>query len=431
MSNQFRREKIGNGVFFGSVIDPKFKHNRMTANLAVPLVRGEVTENAVVPFILRKGCRACPDFTQLNRRLCELYGASLSCDVSKYGAYQVLDVSIYGIDDRFTLDGEKMIEECARLLTDILLEPSIEAGAFDSEDTALEKQQLIDAIESQINDKRVYALSRCRVAMCEGEPFAVEKYGYIDDAQKITGKSAAKAYKRILKTAQVEIMFVGCGNPDTAKRIFSDAFAKVERAPISATPVLARPSAELVREKTDTFDVSQSKLVLGFRTGRWSTRREFGAMRMMVAIFGGTPNSRLFTYVREKLSLCYYCAARFDRLTGLMMVDSGVERKNKKLAQDEILRQLECVKNGDFDDEELSAARMILQTSLATVGDSLGALEEWYLTMTMVGEDSGESTPERESELLEAITREDIMAAAAKVTLDTVYFLTGKGEEQA
>lgn len=426
MTDRFKRERICDGVHFSSVTDSKFKHNRITANLVLPLDRESVTDNALVPFILRKGCKSCPDFTQLNQKLCELYGAALSCDVSKFGGYQVLDLSIYGIDDRFTLGGEGMIEPCARLLTDILLDPKLVGGLFDAQDVALEKQQIVDTIESQINDKRLYAMSRCRTIMCEGESVAIEKYGYIEDANRITPESATQAYQKIIETAQIELVFVGCGNAQTARKIFSETFSCVSRAPIQAQRTLLRSSAEKVTEVTDLLDVAQSKLVMGFRTGEINDRRAFGAMRMMVALFGGTPNSRLFVYVREKLSLCYYCAARFDRLTGLMFVDSGVEKQNKQRAHDEILNQLRVIQTGGFTDEEITATRLLLQNALSSVGDSLGAIEEWYMTQIMAGSDH---SPEDESVLLNEITREDIIAAAKQVTLDTVYFLTGKEAE--
>lgn len=426
MSDQFKREPICDGVYFSSITDPKFKHNRITANLVLELDRKTVTDNAIVPYLLRKGCRTWPDFTKLNQRLCELYGASLSCDVSKFGGYQVLDLSIYGIDDRFTLGGEAMIGACARLLTDILLDPKLTDGIFSEEDVALEKQQLIDTIESQINDKRLYALSKCKTHMCEGETIAVEKYGYIEDAKKITPQSAAGAYRNMIRTAQAEIIFVGCGNADAAGRTFADAFQKVQRAPAAVKKIRTRPYAEKVREIKDEMDIAQSKLVMGFRTGEIKDRRMFGAMRMMVALFGGTPNSRLFVYVREKLSLCYYCAARLDRLTGLMMVDSGVDKANKQKAQEEILNQLEIIRRGEFSDDELTATRLTLRNSLSSVTDSLGAIEEWYMTQIM---DGSSYSPSDEAALLDTITRGDVIAAAKQVSLDTVYFLTGKEAE--
>ena len=426
MNDRFQRESIGDGVWFSSVTDPKFKHNRISANLLVGLESETASVNAALPFILRRGCRSCPDFTMLNQKLCELYGASLSCDVSKFGGYQVLELSIYGIDDRFTLDNAPLARECAALLCDVLLDPKLSDGAFDEQDTALERQQLVDTIEGQINDKRLYALTRCKSLMCAGEPIAVDKYGSIPDAKAITARSAAEAYRRVVETAQVELFFVGSGDPAEAKETFRTAFSGIRRSPAALEKVQTALRADRVREQTDEMDVAQSKLVMGFRTGEIKDRRAFGGMRMMVALFGGTPTSRLFTYVREKLSLCYYCAARFDRLTGLMFVDSGVEKQNGRKAYDEILRQLDCVRRGEFTDEELTATRLLMQTSLEAVGDSLSATEEWYLTQIVGG---AQYSAKDESALLDEVTREDVIAAAGQVTLDTVYFLTGKEAE--
>ncbi len=423
MTKPFQREPIGNGVYFSSVTDTKFKHNRITVGLVTELDRAAATNHAIVPFLLRKGCKTYPDFTQLNRKLCELYGAALSCDVSKFGSAQVLDLSISGIDSRFTLDNSDMVAACAKLLADILLNPNFENGLFSETDVALERQQIIDTIESQINDKRSYAMSRCKSIMCEGETLAVEKYGYIEDAKKITPALATEAYQRLIQTAQIEIIFVGCGDPAQAKQIFANAFAQANRTPQPLPKVSTRTRAEQVKQVTDELDVAQSKLVLGFRTGELDSPRKLMAMRLMVALFGGTPNSRLFVYVREKLSLCYYCAARIDRLTGLMYVDSGVEKANRQKAQDEILRQLQIIQKGEFTDEELTATRLLMQTSLHAVGDSLGAIDEWYMVQIMAGK---AASPDDESALVEAITRDEVIAAAQQVTLDTVYFLTGK-----
>lgn len=426
MKTTFTRQPIGEGVYFSSVTDGKFKRNQISVSLVVDLERSSVTNRAIVPFLLRKGCRSCPDFTKLNQKLCQLYGAFLSCDVSKFGAAQVLDVAISGVDDRFTLDKAPMVAQCAQLLADVLLEPNLVDGVFPQKDVALERQQIIDTIESQINDKRSYAMSRCCSIMCEGESLAIEKYGYIEDAEKITPESAAAAYRQLLETAQIEIMFVGCGDPAIAKEIFTKAFAGVSRHPAPLPKVETALEASKVKEVTDQLDVAQSKLVLGFRTGGTSSPRELMALRLMVALYGGTPNSRLFMYVREKLSLCYYCAARVDRLTGLMYVDSGVEKANKQKAYDEILRQLQVVREGGFTDEELEATRLIMKTSLGRIGDVQGLINEWYMAQIIAGTCV---SPEEELELVDQVTREEIIQAANKVTLDTVYFLTGKEAE--
>lgn len=426
MNNTLRRRRIGDEVYFSSLTDPKFKHNRISVNYILPLERETVSENALIPFLLRKGSRECPDFTLLNQRLYSLYGASLSADVSKYGGYQVLELSISGLDDRFTLDGEAMVAECAKLLSGLATDPNLPDGAFPQKDVELEKQYLIDSIEAEINDKRAYAINKCRTIMCQGEPAALRKYGYVEDVEKITPQSAAEAFLRVRRTARVEILFVGCGDSAPAQEVLEATFAKLDRAPIELPEQVKVPAAAAVKDEVERMDLSQSKLAMGFRTGEIRDMAELSAARMMVAMFGGTPFSRLFINVREKLSLCYYCAARFDRITGILMVDSGVEAKNREKAQAEILNQLEVMKRGEFSDEELENTLLTMKNSLYTVSDSLSGLEDWYMAQLMNG---ASRSPQEEAELLAKVTREDVMAAAQKVTLDTVYFLTGEKED--
>ena len=66
---------------------------------------------------------------------------------------------------------------------------------------------------------------------------------------------------------------------------------------------------------------------MGFRTGTATPDEGVPATRLMAALFGGTPNSKLFLNVREKLSLCYYCSASYNSMKGIMLVQSGVEVK--------------------------------------------------------------------------------------------------------
>lgn len=428
MSYELSRKPIGAGVHFSSVSDLKFKHNRISVNFIMPLRRETASVNAVVPYILRKGCRKCPDFSTLNARLAELYGAVLDADVTKYAAYQVLEVSIRGLDNRFALEGEDIAGECARLLAAVALDPNLGAdGLFYEEDVALERQFLIDTIEAEINEKRSYAVSQCIQTMCEGEPVAVRRYGYRADAEAITPQLATEAYHRILKTAAVEVIFTGCGNPAAAEKVFTERFAGMQREPLPYEPVRLRTTASTVKEKVERMEIAQGKMVMGMRTGSVETGEQVYAMRVFAALFGGTPFSKLFMNVREKLSLCYYCASRFDVATKLLLVDSGVETSNKLKAQDEILQQLAAVQAGDFSEEELRDTKLLMKNSVKTMTDSLTGLEGWYLAQILRGLNT---TPLEDTAGIDAVTREHVVAAARGITLDTVYFLTGP-EQQA
>ena len=65
---------------------------------------------------------------------------------------------------------------------------------------------------------------------------------------------------------------------------------------------------------------------------------------------------------------------------------------------------------------------MSIVNGLRTLSDSLGGLESWYLSQTFSPE---LQRPEEAAEEISAVTREAVISAANKLTLDTVYRLTG------
>lgn len=111
-----------------------------------------------------------------------------------------------------------------------------------------------------------------------------------------------------------------------------------------------------------------------------------------------------------------------------MLVQSGVETKNVEKAKKEILAQLDEIKNGNFDDDEINAAKLSICNSYRSVSDSLGGLESWYLSQIFAAQIK---SPEEAAATIHAVSRQEIIDAANRVTLDTVYRLLGKEEETA
>lgn len=424
MEYPLKQEKIAEGVAFSSIHDQRFKTNRISVNLFLKLDEDTATAYAVLPFLLRKGCATCPDFTELNKQLTALYGAYLGADVRKIGDSQVLNLSISCLDDAYALEGEPLTQKAVAILTDILLKPAFVDGRFKEEDLKVEKQNLIDLIQSEINDKRSYAIGRLTELMCEGEPYGINKYGSIEQAEKLDAETVTAAYHKMIQTADVQILYVGSGDAAVALDAFRKAFSPVSRADVYRPETTSSKAPDEVKEHTDTFQVAQSKMVLGFRSG--STPQDDCAMRLATALYGGTPFSKLFLNVREKLSLCYYCAARLDRIKGIVLVDCGVETENIEKARREILAQLTSLQNGEFTDEELENTKLSLVNSMKTVSDSPSYVEVWYLSQICYGT---KNTPQDEIDMTNRITREQVVGAAKQVKLDTVYVLTGKAEE--
>ncbi|MBQ6802849.1 MAG: insulinase family protein, partial [Oscillospiraceae bacterium] len=288
MIGTLNRKEIGKGAFINSVKEPKFKHNRITLCLVTPLEKEKATVNALVPFVLRKGCKSCPDFTALNKKLAEMYGAILEADVGKHGNSQVIEVTLLLADDKYAIGGEKMTETAANLLWDIVFEPNLdENGYFPQIDLELEREYLIDTIESDLNDKRTYAIGKALDLVFEDEPFGIKRYGYVEDAKAITAKSLADAWKELVEKARIEIFFSGPGSADAAEKVFAEKIASIKRNPKEAS------SAEIVdyspfKEAKESMDIVQGKLVMVFRMGAPKTEHEKNSARVLSALYGGT-----------------------------------------------------------------------------------------------------------------------------------------------
>ena len=88
----------------------------------------------------------------------------------------------------------------------------------------------------------------------------------------------------------------------------------------------------------------------------------------------------------------------------------------------EILAQLDEIRKGNLKEEEIQSAKLSLCNSYRTIGDYLGGMESWYLTQTFRPR---VQTPEEAAEEINQVTKEQIVEAANRVTLDTVYQLIG------
>lgn len=101
--------------------------------------------------------------------------------------------------------------------------------------------------------------------------------------------------------------------------------------------------------------------MLGFRVNMRPDDPLAPAMRSFCDVFGGGPYSKLFMNVREKMSLCYYCSARFARQNSYIFIQCGCEEENMDKAVAEILHQLEMIRDGDCK-AELESSRIAMMT---------------------------------------------------------------------
>lgn len=415
------RKELSPGVFFNHVHANKFKTGLLSAQLITPLAAETASSGALLPSVLRRGTERCRDLRALSTALDLLYGAGLSGAVRKKGENQCLGFLMGFVDDAYALDGERLLEGSAELLGEVLLRPALEGGAFVKSYVDGEKDNLIDAIRGIIDDKRDYADMRLLQEMCRGERYGIMRYGTEEAVAALNREGLYEFWQRILSSARLELFYCGSESPERVEEAMLRGLKGLPHGERTA-PADAehRAAPDKPRYITETKDVTQGKLSMGFR----ASSEDAHAMLLANLLFGGYSNSKLFLNVREKLSLCYYASSSYHRSKGIVTVSSGVEFEDYSRAHDEILDQLYAVQAGDFEPWELEGARSVLINAVRTREDSGARIEENLLGQAATGQ------WETEEELIEgvrAVTAERITEAARSIKLDTVYFLKGEG----
>ena len=147
----------------------------------------------------------------------------------------------------------------------------------------------------------------------------------------------------------------------------------------------------------------------------------------MKEILSDSPVSMLFTNVREKESICYYCSAISETGKGLFLISAGIDRKNADRAEDAIAAQIEALKKGEFSDDLIALAKKALVSAYKDLYDSPAHLEAWYLRRNLAGR---WDSPLDMAKQVEMVSKEQIVACAEALRLDTVFLLDGqKGGE--
>ena len=409
------------GVTLRICRDTRFKQGCLSFQLVRQMDAAEAAMNALLPAVLLRGTKTCPDLRSITEHLDELYGASVSPLVRRVGDYQNTGLYCGFLDDRFALSGDKVLENVIGFLEEVLLDSPLEEGVFLGSFVESEKKNLIATIESEMNDKRAYAMSRLLKIMCAADTFGLPRLGEIEQVAAITPAALYNHYRKILRESPIEIFYVGAADAEQVAAPLRKLLSRLDRQPIallSQTPLQGCEGRDVV----ETKEVTQGKLCMGFTTPITNRDAQFPAMQILNTVLGAGMTSKLFMNVREKLSLCYFIGSGYYGTKGIVTVAAGIDFDKEELTRQEVLRQLEECRQGHITQAELKAAKEAILSSLRATHDSPGAIEGYYATAALSGLrfDHGEYM-----EAVEAVKAEDVVECARGLTLHTTYFLKG------
>lgn len=421
---KYYKENLKQGITIHNINTEKFKTNLYSVFLATPLSRENVTKNALIGAILRRGTQNIKTQDQISKKLEEMYGASFDCGIEKSGDNQIIKFYLEAVNEEFLPEKEELSKKCIDILFDIVFNPLVENNAFNIDYVESEKNNLKQIIESKIDNKRVYALERCTEEMFKDEAYGLYKYGYVEDLDEITPQNLYEHYKKIISECKIDVFVSGIIDNEKINKIISN---NEEMKKINERK--AKYNVNVEEEKTDNIkkekvieehlQVGQGNLVIGLKENSNKEDAKF-ITSVYNAILGGGANSKLFQNVREKESLAYTAASNYKRQKNCIFIRCGIEIEKYEKALATIKKQLEDMKKGIFSEKDIENAKQLIIESMRSISSE----QDTEITYNYGQELSDKYiTIDEYIEKIKNVTKNDIVEIAKEISIDTIYFL--------
>ena len=419
---EYKTMNVKDGINLHTINTDKFKTNIIAVFLTTPINRQNVTYNAVISSVLRRGCKTMPTQEIISKELEEMYGAAFDCGLDKTGDNHIFKFYLESINDKFLpQNDENMLKTSIEKLLDIVCNPLLENNGFKEEYVLQEKENIKQIIEGKKDNKAQYAMLRCIEEMYKNEPYGLYKYGYVEDLDKIDSINLYEYYKKLINECKIDIFISGNIEENTVDFVVQNSNIKQlnERIPIYNKTSLEPKEQKETNIVTESMEVTQGKLIIGLDVNLKEEKEKYYAL-MYNSILGGTANSKLFQNVREKESLAYVASSSYLRYKSNVIINCGIEIKNYEKALSKIKQQIEDMKNGNFSEEDIENSKKVIISTIKSIDDEQDTEITYFFGQELT---DNKTTLDEYIQQVENVTKDNIVDIANRTNINTIYFL--------
>lgn len=399
----------------------KFKTISVDVNFYREIKEEEITKRNLLKMILLDSNNDYKTERELIIESERLYDIKISSGISRIGKFSDLSFQTKFLNEKYT--EEDMNKESIIFFLSLIFNPYVKDGRFVNIDK--QKSRLYQEINSLKDNKIKYSMLKLMEKM-KDKPYSYNPYGNKEDLDDISGKELYEYYKKVINEDQIDIFVLGDFSSSEMKEIFKEYFKvntfKKENKNLIISELVPRKRIVKYHE----YDkVSQSQLVLLCSLNNLTDFERKYTIKLYSEILGGSSSSVLFSRVREEKGYCYYINSGVKAYDNILLINSGVEKKNIEPAIKLIRKCLKDINNGKISDELLESSRNTILSSIKSSSDTPSGIINTALSRVLVSSDDIEERINNFSK----ITKEDVIKVSKKVSLHTILTLEDKEEE--
>jgi predicted Zn-dependent peptidase len=205
------KEKIFDSIELSTVSTNKFKASVISFSMTLPLKRSSTAFGLLISHLLCRGSESYPSIALLNRRLDELYGSYVEIKSHHIGENLSLTISAETLDNKYIPDGTDVIGELISIIAELILSPAFLQPSFSAQVFEQEKRLIVDSINAEINNPRLYSAKKCLELMQEdiALPTSDELKQIVSD---ISYGDLCDYYRELISSAPLRVFCVSAEN---------------------------------------------------------------------------------------------------------------------------------------------------------------------------------------------------------------------------
>ena len=382
-------------------------------------LKENITKRNFLSRIMMLGSNDYKTKVELTKAEQDLYAVNISGTNRRIGNYLDTGISLKVLHNKYTEEGN--FEKSLDLLNSIIFNPKVNGKAFDEGDFNTVYEEYKADLNSLTENKMTYSLIKGLEATAKNSVISYRGIGYLEDLEKITKENLYSYYLDVIKHNFVDIFVLGDVDVESITNIIRDKFRinTFKKQPIKAlVEPLKITKVKTVKEK---MVGEQDNLIITLSLNNLTDYERNYPLSLYNAILGGGSESLLFSEVREKNSLAYYISSTPNKLDNLIIIRGGITRDKSSDAVNIIKKILKDLENGKIDDDRVEKAKEYYTSAIDDIIESPFQIIESYYMIELLGVDDIET---KRKKMLK-VTKDEIIAVAKKVKINTIYVLEG------
>ena len=404
----------------------RFKTTRIEIIFRLPAQKDNLSINSFLAEVMSQSSKKYGNRRKMAIKLEDLYKAYYYCYANKVGNCLNVVFSLDFINPEF-IDEKDYLDNIISFLFEVITKPNVSCEEFDNEIFNIAKNTLLLDIDSIEENAEKKAINNALMVMDKDSISALEVLGTKEEVNKITPEKLYKCYLNLMNNANVDIFVIGNTNLDNIVKLIKKNYVNRHIRNNNITYYIDNKLKKKLTNVKENSSFLQSQLVMIYNLENLTKDEKEITFHLLNYILGsGGLSSKLYCYIREENNYCYRVASMYFKYDNLLCIASSLDIANVNKAIKEVKRAIIEMKNGEFTDDDINDAKKNMLMSLNVNKNNPNAILANYEFKYFLGNYS----IEEKIELIDRITKKDIITLAHKIKENTVYVLSEDKHER-